>query len=163
MVARRKIKAEILHFIFLVVVGDGIAEVDRIGRVGNQRIVQCDRYGTSQCRHLWHLGLRGRDDDFFARIFDLNDFIKFENDFVFVVIKSSGQRCAFFQYRRCFVFGSASGASHIGARNAPPSDKDDKSDGKAFGRPVVGITVQTHFRIISDKDTTKMRKKRFCP
>ena len=163
MVARRKIKAEILHFIFLVVVGDGVAEVDRIGRVGNQRIVQRNRYGTTQRRHLRHLGLWGRDDDFFARIFDLNDFVKFKNDFIFVVVKRSSQWRTFFQYRRRFVFGSSSGSTHVGTRETPPSNEDDKGDGKAFGRPVVNMTVRTHFRIISDKDTTKMRKKRFCP
>lgn len=129
MVAGREMETEIEQFVFLVVVGDGITTVDGVGRVGFHRIVQGDGDNASQGRYLRHLGLWRRDDDFLVGVFDLDDFVEFERDFVLVVMECPHRRVALLQYRRGLVFGASAGTSHVGTRETARPDSNDKGDG----------------------------------
>ena len=64
----RKTIGIVAHRVALVVVADGITEVDGIGGVLFQGILQLHHNLLTRCLNLWHFQLRGRDDDLVCRI-----------------------------------------------------------------------------------------------
>ena len=61
MVARREGERKVFHRIALVVVLYGIAQVDGVGRIGQQGVAQLDGQCLGVARYGWSLHLRRRD------------------------------------------------------------------------------------------------------
>ena len=110
----REGEGKVLIYVLLVVVGDGVGEVDRIGGILPQRIGQLDdglASGGTDHRHL----LLGRSDNhLLGGLFDLDQLVKDNLDLLSLVVCLVGQRCAADKFGRQFVVGPAIGRSDVG-------------------------------------------------
>ena len=117
LVARRETISKRAHGVTLVVVADGIAEVDGVGSVGFQRVLQLHDHLLSRSLDLRHLQLWRRDDHFVGGILEFDIFVEEDGDLLGRhVHRLIGRRTAHHLWR-VVVIPATIGRAHPGARH----------------------------------------------
>ena len=121
--------------IALVVVGDGIGEVDRVGRVGDHRIEEFYRDFASRDFDLGLFDLRWRDNDFLGGVVHLDEFVESETELHFFVASHLFRSTHAHDVRRGLVVGPAVGpVALVGAARpeGQEAEKNGEEEGKFF-------------------------------
>ena len=115
MVARREQQRERLHRIALVVVLHGIAEIDRIGGIRQQFVLQLDghRLGIALYRRLF--ALRRRYGHLLHSVVELDVLVEMENNLLILYTRCTNGRIGIFQDWRSLVVKTATWAARAGA------------------------------------------------
>ena len=109
-------KRKVLKNVLLIVVGDRVREVDRIGRVLLQRIFQFNHRLLTRRTDDRQFHLGRRDNHVFRRFVDLYQFVKQDLDLLPLVINLVRYRCAAHELRRVLVVRSPVRTADIGTR-----------------------------------------------
>ena len=110
----REGKREILEHILLVIVGDRIGKVDRIGRILFQCIFQLDHHLLSGSTDYRQLHLRRCDDHILRRLIQLHQLIKQDFHLLPLIVLLVWSRKAADKFRRRLIIRSSVRRSHIG-------------------------------------------------
>ena len=105
----------VAHRVVLVVVADGIGEIDGVGGVRFQRIKQLHLYVLSAGLDFGHFELRGRNDDLLRGVVELDKLVEVDAYLLRFHIHSPVCRTGPYHPRRCLVIPSAVGLAHAGA------------------------------------------------
>ncbi|OAV73973.1 hypothetical protein Barb7_02610 [Bacteroidales bacterium Barb7] len=106
-IAGRECKGEILQHILLIIINNGIGEVNRIGGILFQRIPQLHRYARTDSLNNRHLQLWRRDNHILRRLLQLHQLVKQEHHFLPFIIKLIGKRVTARQAGRLFIIRPA--------------------------------------------------------
>ena len=116
LLAGREAVGIVAQGIALVVVGDGVAEVDGIGGIGLERVFQLDDDALSGRLDFGHLYLRWRHHHVLRGILDLDKLVEVDDHLARSDVCRLVGRRGTHHSRRLFVVPSAVGLSHFGAR-----------------------------------------------
>ena len=111
---------EAREFIALVVVFNGVAEVDGVCGVGEERIGDVDHYPASACGDARSVGSRRGEHHLGECILDVDELVEVYVDVARVDIDRSGGRIGMHEARRILVARTAGG---IADRGAPPEHR----------------------------------------
>ena len=116
MVARRETVGVVAHRVALVVVGDGVREVDGVRGVGLQRVLQLHADLLARSLYLRLLELRRRHHHLLRRVVELYELVEVDVHLLRLHVSAAVGRCRAYHMRRRLVVPSSVGASHAGAR-----------------------------------------------
>ena len=116
MVARRETVGVVAHRVALVVVGDGVREVDGVRSVGLQRVLQLHADLLARSLYLRLLKLRRRHHHLLRRVVELYELVEVDVHLLRLHVSAAVGRCRAYHMRRRLVVPSSGGASHAGAR-----------------------------------------------
>ena len=128
-VARREGKAEMADGVLLVVVRDGMTEVDGVRGVGLQRVLELDADLPPDDLNAGQLLLWRSDDHVLRRFIDLNQFIENDLHASPLVVRLLRWRCTADKPGRLLVIRPTVRSRHIGARHSAP---DQQSQPQSF-------------------------------
>ena len=124
MVAGGETVGVVAQRVALVVVRDGIGEVDGVGGVGFQRVHQLHADALALSLDLWRLKLWRRYDDVLSRVVDGDELIKVDVYVLAVHVGGMVSRSGTDHFRRCLIVPSSIGLSHAGARVEQKQEKE---------------------------------------
>ena len=107
---------EVLQRVALVIVLDGVAEVEGIGGVCLQGVLQGDDHLLAVCLDFGLLHLWGRDDQFLVRLVELDVFVEFDGNLLLGDVEGAGLRIACEEAWGRLVVGTSLDAPHAGTR-----------------------------------------------
>ena len=123
------------HRIAFVVVGDGVGEIDRVGRVGNHRVEEFDRDFAPRHFDFGLFDLRRRDNDFLRRVVYLDELVESEAELHFFAASHLFRRAHVHDVRWGLVVGTAVGAAALVGAARPKSqeaEENGEEEGKFF-------------------------------